>query len=55
MVVNRVQAAETDLAYFLYENNFFIWDWTRSNMNSQKYIQEFKEYIIGPVYKFLAA
>ena len=55
MVVNWVQAAEPDLAYFLYENNFYIWDWTRSNMNSQKYIQEFKEYIIRPVYKFLTA
>ena len=55
MVVNQVQAAEPNLAYFLYENKFYIWDWTRSNLNSQKYIQEFKEYIIGPIYKFLTA
>ena len=52
-----IQAAEPDLAYFIYESNFYIWDWTRSNLNSQKYIQvqEFKEYIIRPVYKFLTA
>ena len=31
----------------------WVWNWTGSNMNSQKYIQEFKEYIIRPVYKFL--